>query len=181
MKHFGDEEVESLLDAEAAQAALLDAFRSFAAGQAAMQRRVRTEVAGVKLSTLGAVLPEQGVAGAKVYTTIGGRFSFVVILFDARTGQPLATFDAGALTRLRTAATTVLAARALARASPRRLAVFGLGTQGREHVRQLARAFDLRTVAVHSPHASATDVAALPAPRRDRGGRLARASDERDR
>ena len=34
-----------------------EAFASFAAGEAAMQGRIRTEASGVKLSTLGAGIP----------------------------------------------------------------------------------------------------------------------------
>ena len=56
---------------------LRQGFIDFARGEAAMQPRLRTDSGPVKLSTLGAVLPRQGYAGAKVYTTIAGRFSFV--------------------------------------------------------------------------------------------------------
>lgn len=161
MRHFSDAEVDALIDGPAAQAVLRAAFVDFAHDEAAVQARVRTEAAGVKLSTLGAVLPRQRVLGAKVYSTIAGRFSFVIVLFDAVQGHALATFDAGALTRLRTAATTVLAAQALARPEACRLAVYGLGVQGREHVRQLAGAYQLKDVAVHDPWAAPEAVAAL--------------------
>ncbi|WP_395703146.1 ornithine cyclodeaminase family protein [Aquabacterium sp.] len=161
MRHFTDAEVDALVDGPAAQAALREAFVDFAHEQAAVQTRVRTEAGGVKLSTLGAVLPARGVLGAKVYSTIAGRFNFVIVLFDAVGGQVLATFDAGALTRLRTAATTVLAAQVLARPDAARLAVYGLGVQGREHVRQLAAAYRLKDVAVHDPWAAPEAVATL--------------------
>src|SRR6478672_3047020 len=102
--------IDSHVTAADAEAAMRDAFASFAAGDAAMQERIRTEAGGVKLSTLGAVIPAQGVTGAKVYTTIKGQFQFVILLFSTETGRPLASFDAGAITRLRTAACSVLAA-----------------------------------------------------------------------
>ena len=107
MLHVTDAMIDRHVTAADAQAAMLEAFRSFGRGDAAMQERIRTEAGGVKLSTLGAVIPDQHVAGAKVYTTIAGQFSFVILLFSTVDGRPLASFDAGAITRLRTAACTV--------------------------------------------------------------------------
>jgi ornithine cyclodeaminase len=136
-----------------AQQVLLDAFRSFGHGQAAMQERIRTEAQGVKLSTLGAVIPEQKVAGAKVYTTIQGQFTFVIVLFSTEDGRALASFDAGAITRLRTAACSLIAARHLARPGARQMALFGAGVQGRAHAIQMAQAFDLEEIRVCDPYA----------------------------
>jgi ornithine cyclodeaminase len=116
-----------------------------------MQERIRTEAGGVKLSTLGAVIPAQGVAGAKVYTTIKGRFSFVILLFSTEDGRPLASFDAAAITRLRTAACSVIAARHLARPESRQLALFGAGIQGQAHAVQMAAAFDLASIRICTP------------------------------
>jgi ornithine cyclodeaminase len=158
MKHITDAMVDAVLKPQDVQRALTDAYRSLGEGQAALQPRIRTEAGGVKLSTLGAVLPQQGFVGAKVYTTIAGRFAFVIVLFSAIDGRPLASFDAAAITRLRTAAGSVIAARYLARPQARRLAVFGLGTQGRAHAVQMAQAFALAEIRVCSR--SITDEAA---------------------
>lgn len=155
MQHITDEMVDRHVTPEDVQRIMLDAFRSFGQGGAAMQQRIRTEAGGVKLSTLGAVIPEQGVAGAKVYTTIDGQFSFVILLFSTEDGRPLASFDAGAITRLRTAACTVVAARHLARPDPRTLALFGAGTQGAAHARQLSAALPLERILLCDPYAPA--------------------------
>ncbi|MBY4899079.1 ornithine cyclodeaminase family protein [Cupriavidus sp. AU9028] len=153
MQHITDEMVDRHVSAEDAQRVMLDAFRSFGSGRAAMQERIRTEAGGVKLSTLAAVIPEQQVAGAKVYTTINGQFSFVILIFSTVDGRPLASLDAGAITRLRTAACTVMAARHLARSDSGTLALFGAGTQGFAHARQLGRALPLRRILVCDPYA----------------------------
>lgn len=150
MRHVTDAMVDAVLTPDGVQQALADAYRSLGEGKAALQPRIRTEAGGVKLSTLGAVLPRQGVAGAKVYSTISGRFTFVILLFSAIDGSVLASFDAAAITRLRTAAGSVIAARYLARPESRQLAVFGLGTQGRAHALQLAQAFPLTEIRVCS-------------------------------
>ena len=154
MRHVTDEMIDALVKPEDAQRVLEEAFRSFDRGDAAMQERIRTEAGGVKLSTLGAVIPEQKVAGAKVYTTINGQFSFVILLFSTSDGRPLASFDAQAITRLRTAACSVLAARHLARAGCNYMALFGAGVQGRAHAVAMAQAFALKEIRISDPHAT---------------------------
>ena len=113
MIHFTDADVDRALEGADLEGALRDAFVALGEQRASLQERVRTDAGGVKLSTLGGVLPGAGFAGAKVYTTIAGRFNFVIVLFSAESGEPLATFDANAITRRRTAAVSVLAARRL--------------------------------------------------------------------
>lgn len=161
MLHITDALVDEWLTATDAQRLMHDAFCRFGQGEAAMQARVRTQAGGVKLSTLGAVIPGQGVAGAKVYTTIEGQFAFVIVIFSTEDGRPLASFDAGAITRLRTAACSVVAARALAQPEARVLSVFGFGTQGRSHIEQFTGAFSLDKVLVCDPRADAAEIAAL--------------------
>jgi ornithine cyclodeaminase len=160
MLHITDATIDAVLGPDDAQRVLLAALRSFGEGRGAMQERVRTEAGGVKISTMGAVLPDQGYAGAKVYTTIKGQFDFVIQLFSTQTGRPLASLEANAITRLRTAACSVIAARELAPPEARRLAVFGAGVQGRAHAQQFARAFPLEEIRIVDPFA-APDTARL--------------------
>ncbi|SOY67615.1 ornithine cyclodeaminase family protein [Cupriavidus taiwanensis] len=155
MQHITDAMIDAHVTPEAAREVMESAFSSFGRGDAAMQARIRTEAGGVKLSTLGAVIPQQGVAGAKVYTTINGQFSFVILIFSSDDGRPLASFDAGAITRLRTAACTTLAAQRLARPGARTLALFGAGTQGAQHACQLSATLGLERILVSDPHADA--------------------------
>lgn len=158
MIHYRDADVDRVLRGDAVLATLSRAFADFARGDAAMQARVRTEAGAVKLSTLGAILPKQGYAGAKVYTTIAGRFSFVIQLFSARSGAPLATFDANAITRWRTAAVSVLAAQHGANPESTTLAIFGTGVQAQAHLEAFHRSFALRAVRIVS-HASGEELA----------------------
>lgn len=163
MLHITDAMVEAALTPADVQDALTEAFRSFAAGNGGMQERVRTYGGGVRLSTMGAVLPDQEMAGAKVYTTIEGAFTFAIVLFSTRTGALLATLDANAITGLRTAACSVLAARHLARRDAATLAVFGLGVQGRAHAAQLAAAFPIRDILLVSQRNDPAIAAAVAA------------------
>jgi Ornithine cyclodeaminase/mu-crystallin family len=146
MLHITDAMVDTLVSTDQALQAMHRAFAAFGAGEAAMQARERTDAGGVKLSTLGAVIPAQGVTGAKVYTTIAGQFNFVILLFSTETGAPLATLDANAITRLRTAATTVLVAQHLAPANARHLFLCGAGVQGLAHAQQMVQHFGLQRI-----------------------------------
>lgn len=143
MKLIRNEDVRSVAGGLDLTGALSAAFRASADGKTALQPRQRITAEGVKLSTMAAVLPTIGVAGAKVYTTIEGRFAFVVLLFDTATGAPLACIEADSITAYRTAAVTEVAAAALGPKAPGALAVFGTGTQARAHVAALARRFPL--------------------------------------
>jgi ornithine cyclodeaminase len=153
--YLSDDDVAELVTPGDALVAVRDAFASFGVGDAAVQLRQRTDAAGVKLSTLGAVVPSAGVLGAKVYSTVGGQFTFVVVLFAADDGRRLAVLDSGALTRLRTAATSVLSTQLLRRDRPvEQVVVFGSGTQGRGHVAAFSDAFggiDITTVGRSTP------------------------------
>jgi ornithine cyclodeaminase len=161
MIHITDPMIDAAVTPVQAQDVLRAAFCSMANGQAAMQERIRTECGGTKISTMAAVMPQQKFAGAKVYTTIGGRFSFVIVLFSAEDGRPLASVEANAITRLRTAACSVLAARHLARDNVRRLSIFGAGVQGRAHAVQFSGAWPLEEIRICDPFVLADAAARL--------------------
>lgn len=61
----------------------------------------------------------------------------LVLLFDARTGIPLAAMDSGYLTAMRTAAASAVAAKWLALPESSSFAVIGCGVQARAHVAAL--------------------------------------------
>ena len=169
MRLLTDAEVRSFADPVMAAEAVSDAFSEAARGETALLARQRISAAGLKLSAMSAILPGEGVAGAKVYTTIDGAFRFVVVLFDAASGAPLAVLEADALTEIRTAAVTEVVA---ARASPGqggKIAVFGTGVQARAHVRALARR--LRPVKVAIVSRGGSGRARGRPVRRDRGRR----------
>jgi len=61
----------------------------------------------------------------------------VLVLFDGTSGRPLAVLDSMMITALRTAATSALAARYLARPEAATLTICGCGRQGAMHARAL--------------------------------------------
>jgi ornithine cyclodeaminase len=141
MRVITDEDVAALLSMREAIDAMAVAFEQFGNGAGAVAPRVRAAAEhrqqSAAIATMGAALPAGGVLGAKVYSTVGGRFNFVIVLFSALTGEPLATIEANEITRFRTAAATAVAARRLAPRGARTLAIFGTGVQARAHAEAL--------------------------------------------
>lgn len=133
MQLITNEQIASTLTVEDAIAVMRQAFSHYA-NAGAMQERVRIDCGKNKLSMMGAIIPGINAVGAKIYTTINGRFTFVVVLFSADDGSLLAVMEGDAMTEYRTAAVTALAADALARKDSATLAVFGTGVQARAHI-----------------------------------------------
>ena len=66
-----------------------------------------------------------------------------VILLDARTGIPLAIMEAGHITAVRTAATSAVATKYLARQNATSVGIFGSGVQAESHLLALKTVLDL--------------------------------------
>ncbi len=151
-------DVAALLPVEACLAAVEGALVAHAEG-----RTLPPAVLGVPAGAGGFHVKAAGVGLGRRYfaAKVNGNFSAnperrglpaiqgVVVLADADTGTPLALMDSIELTALRTAATTALAARWLASPAARAATVVGCGTQGRHHVRALARTLALEQVWLH--------------------------------
>lgn len=138
MNFITDDHVRRLITMRDAITELRAALTEQGAGRASVQPRVRAKGEHVSISMMGAILPRAGVCGAKVYSTHGGRFDFVVPLFSSEDGRLISILHGDALTEFRTAAVTRIASDALARPDARVLAVFGTGRQARAHIRALA-------------------------------------------
>ena len=70
----------------------------------------------------------------------------LILLCDGESGYPLAVIDSIAITHLRTAAATAVAARRLARPDSRVATIAGCGHQGRAQLRALSRVLHLERV-----------------------------------
>jgi ornithine cyclodeaminase len=75
----------------------------------------------------------------------------VVVLFDPDHGVPRAIMDASEITAIRTAATSGLATRLLARPDAGELAILGTGVQARTHLEAMLAVREVRRVRVFSP------------------------------
>lgn len=141
MRLISDAEVAEALTMRDAVGAIAAAFEQFGNGAGAIAPRVRASAEHSHRSTaiaaMGAALPAAGVVGAKVYSTVDGRFDFVIVLFSAASGQALAAIAANEITRFRTAAASAVAMQRLARRDSKTLALFGTGVQARAHAEAL--------------------------------------------
>ena len=70
----------------------------------------------------------------------------VVILFDAKHGQPLMIFDAAEITAIRTAAASAVATRLLSREDSEVLAVIGSGEQAQRHIESMSLVRNIKQV-----------------------------------
>jgi ornithine cyclodeaminase len=126
---------------------LPQAFESLRNGDAAIQARQRIDCGSWKLSGMGALWESRGVAAYKTYTSLNGQFDFLVNLFDLAR-QHHHVMPAGEITRARTAAMTAWVARRITRLGAKKMALFGLGIQGRTHLEALQEIIGFSEIAV---------------------------------
>jgi len=137
-------DVRSVIDRPALMEAVALALVELSTGKADVPDRQSTYLParGARLLSMPGHLPGLGGLGAKLLTVFPSNTSLpthqgVTILFDPDTGQPAALIDAADLTAERTAATSALATRELARPDSCLLGVIGTGAQARSHLRYL--------------------------------------------
>ena len=133
----------ALADTAALTAALRTALVAIADGSASVPPRIAARGPHGLLGAMPGYVPGLGLA-AKLITVFPdphrpGRSAHrgLVTAFDERSGGLIAVLDAEPLTAVRTAATSVLAFRTLARPEARHVTVIGTGTQATAHLELL--------------------------------------------
>ena len=129
-----ESDVSSLLSPADAVPIVEESFRRLAAGDVSNQPRIRLSLDGGALALMGAADRGLGVAGVKTYSALPGNAAFVVVLFDAETGDCTGVIEANVLGQLRTGAASGVAAKHLARAGATTLGVIGCGFQAETQV-----------------------------------------------
>jgi ornithine cyclodeaminase/alanine dehydrogenase-like protein (mu-crystallin family) len=132
--YLTETEVAELLSPADALEAIEGCSRRLAAGEIENVPRQRTRFEGGFLAVMWAVDRELGLAGLKSYAAGGEGASFVVLLFETGSQQPVAVIEADRLGQLRTGAASGVAARHLAREGASSLGVIGCGWQARSQV-----------------------------------------------
>jgi ornithine cyclodeaminase/alanine dehydrogenase-like protein (mu-crystallin family) len=160
MIYLDEEQVRSVLHWDALIAAMEAALAQFSAG--ATQQPVRTilEVEpqrrffGVMPAVAGDVM---GLKAVSFYPANRERniptHHATILLFDARTGEPLAAMDGRLITEMRTAAVSAAVTRRLMPEGSRTLALLGSGVQARAHLEVLRHLHPFDDVRVWSPTA----------------------------
>lgn len=129
-------------------AAVEAAFRAHAEGRTSQPMPLHIEVDGGGFHAKGAfVALDRPYVAVKVNSNFPGNpqrglptIQGAALLYDAVDGRLLAILDSMEITSKRTAATSALAARHLARADARTVAICGCGEQGRAQLAAIARA-----------------------------------------
>ncbi len=155
VRHFSAQDILGL-DPRDVFDAVETAFAMVSSGDAVAP--VRSHVAlrdGADSYFISGALPAYDVFTVKVINVVPAnaergleRLQGSLAAFEISTGRPLATLDAPATTRVRTAAGSAVATRRLARPDADVLTVFGRGPQSEAHVRALTAEWEFREVRV---------------------------------
>jgi len=155
--YLDEECVRSLLRWDALIAAMEPALAAFSSGR--VQQPVRSILTVEENARYLGVMPAvtDDVMGAKLVSFYPGNegtefptHNGLILLFDTRTGVPLAAMDGRLITEMRTAAVSAAATKYLMPENSRVLAILGSGVQARSHVEALAHVADFREIRVWS-------------------------------
>jgi alanine dehydrogenase len=147
-----DDVAQAVTMAEAINA-VKKAFIQLSSGKAEVPLRTQIPVRKRNATTLfmPAYLAQSDSMGAKIVSVFPNNqkrglptIHALVIVVDAKTGQPLAAMDGTYLTALRTGAASGLATNLLARKDSRVAAIFGAGTQARTQLEAICTVRDIK-------------------------------------
>jgi alanine dehydrogenase len=150
-------DLQQLLRPQAAMETLREAYTALADNRGDQGRSLGFAVEGGSIHVKSGLLPGSHLAfGSKVNVNLPDNARLrglptiqgVVVMSDAKDGRPLAVMESIALTGIRTAATTALAAQFGARKESTRAAIIGCGAQARYQLEALRSVFPLRAVGV---------------------------------
>jgi alanine dehydrogenase len=143
-------DVQQLLEMRTAIDLVEEAFRQLAAGQAVNVPRSRAVAPQIILHTMSAAAPYLNLVGWKCYTTTRQGARFHVGIYDGETGNLAALIEADWLGRLRTGATTAVAAEWMALADVSEAGVFGTGRQAQSQLEAIVAVRPIKRVFVYS-------------------------------
>src|SRR5438128_4013111 len=145
--------VTELLNIETAIEAVEELLRDQAEGEATNRPRYRVAVPTGQLHVMAAGDKRLGIYGLKTYTVSRKGARFLVLLYDAASGDMLAMIEADRLGQMRTGAASGVATKYMARESADVLGVYGSGWQAESQVMAVCAARQLRQVRVYSRNA----------------------------
>ncbi|MEX2449711.1 MAG: ornithine cyclodeaminase family protein [Rhodospirillales bacterium] len=179
---LSNKEIETLLTMPESLAALEAAYKDIAEGNAIPGTRAdnvgRNNVpdALYQLKMMGSVVESLGVGAIRINSDIltwptqsgtrrrvkaplapNDRWTGLVLLFSAHTGEPLAIMPDGVIQLTRVAATTALGMKHMARENSKTVGLIGAGEQARSHVLAAAAVRGIEEVRVYSPTKSRRD------------------------
>lgn len=150
MLFLTEDDVKRLLTMRDALALVEQSLRRLAAGTAFNQPRQRVIIpGGAALNVMAAGDSEAGYLAFKAYSTSREAARFLVLLYSASSGEPLAQIEADYLGQVRTGAASGVASRYMARAEAAVLAIIGTGKQALTQAQAIAVVRRLREIRVY--------------------------------
>ncbi len=175
------EQVAACLTAADVLEALRAGFRAEAEGRVVQPDRLTADVPSGWLRIMPAVVGTDGAGymGCKVMNLVrGAGVRYLILLYDAGSGELLAVMDAAQITQMRTAGVAVLAAQHMLDGPVGVLGVLGSGYEARGLLAAMAAAFPFTEAVVYSPRRASRE--AFAAEMRARIGRPVVAVDSAD-
>jgi alanine dehydrogenase len=152
MKIFTDSEIRSLLHPAEVVDAIEAAFAREYRATAVMPVRTRVEMAGrgvlLVMPCYDSAVPGLGTKLVTSFENVAERVQASYVLLDPASGKLRALMAANYLTDVRTAATSAVATRHMARRDAKVLGVFGTGRQARSHIEVLTAVWRFERVLV---------------------------------
>jgi alanine dehydrogenase len=145
-----EQHVTELLDIETAIDAVEEVLRDQAEGAATNRPRYRVATGASQLHVLAAGDRRLGVYGLKTYTVsrVGARF--LVLLYEAETGDLLAIIEADRLGQMRTGAASGVATKYMARQEADTVGVYGTGWQAEGQLMAVCAVKKIKSIKAYS-------------------------------
>lgn len=142
--------VTELLDMNTAIAAVEEVLRDQAEGQATNRPRYRVAMPASQLHVMAAGDSRLGVTGVKVYTASRKGARFLVLLYDAESGDMLAMIEADRLGQMRTGAASGVATKHMARADADTVGIYGTGWQAESQLMAVCAVRQIKSIKAYS-------------------------------
>jgi ornithine cyclodeaminase/alanine dehydrogenase-like protein (mu-crystallin family) len=147
---LSEKDVQELLPMPRAIECIEASFAEQHTGGAINRSRQRIFLPGISFHYMAAALAGEQWLGMKVYTVTAGQARFLVLLFDARSGNLLALVEADHLGRIRTGAATGVATKHLAPSGASRVGLVGAGRQACTQIEAVAAVRPVKAARVFS-------------------------------
>lgn len=148
-----EQHVTELLDINTAIDAVEEVLRDQAEGSATNRPRYRVAMPASQLHVMAAGDKRLGVCGLKVYTASRKGARFLVLLYDAETGDMLAMIEADRLGQMRTGAASGVATKYMSRESADTLGVYGTGWQAESQMMAVCAVRQIKSARVYGRNA----------------------------
>jgi alanine dehydrogenase len=144
-----EQHVTELLDIETAIAAVEEVLRDQAEGYATNRPRTRVATPTSQLAVMSAGDRKLGVYGLKTYSVSRKGARFLVLLYDAASGDLVAMIEADRLGQMRTGAASGVATKYMARADADTVGIFGTGWQAESQLMAVCAVRPIKSIKVY--------------------------------